>query len=102
MTKSGVSYTFKLPLIPKEDWVNTIDIGIMAFIQGIPIGDQFYNNYAFGGGRLIKNPVIYGAIDPQTGLKYYYRDSCSYPYRIEEAFSSEKEVACWIFPERMF
>lgn len=104
MTKNGVSYTFKLPLIPKEDWVNTIDdIGIMAFIQGIPIGDQFYNNYAFGGGRLIKNPVIYGAVDPQTGLKYYYRDSCSYPYRIEEAFSSEKEAAAaGYFPKECF
>ncbi|MFD1130676.1 hypothetical protein [Paenibacillus sp. PDC88] len=94
MTRSGISYTFTLPTISQEDWVNTVDdIGIMAFIQGIPIGDQFYNNYAFGGGRLVKSPVIYGAVDPSTGLKYYYRESCSFQYRIEQAFSSEKEAA---------
>ncbi|AWP25196.1 MULTISPECIES: hypothetical protein [Paenibacillus] len=100
----GVTYNFKLPEIPMEDWTNTIDdIGVLAFVQGIPIGDQYYNNFAFGGGRLVKQPVIYGAVDQQTGLKYYYRDSCSYPYRIEEAFSSEKEAAAaGYFPKECF
>ena len=35
--RNGVSYTFALPLISQEEWVNTMDdIGMMAFIQGIP------------------------------------------------------------------
>ncbi|MFB4321663.1 hypothetical protein RB298_04900 [Priestia sp. BR_2] len=104
VSKYGISYSFSLPYIPKEDWVNTIDdIGVIAFIQGIPIGDRYYNNYAFGGGRLVKKPVIYGSVDQQTGIRYYYRDSCSYPYRIEEAFSSEKEAAAaGYFPKECF
>lgn len=62
--RNGVSYTFALPLISQEEWVNTMDdIGMMAFIQGIPMGDQYYNNYALGGGRLVKAPVYFGGVD---------------------------------------
>ncbi|ANS75345.1 F0F1-type ATP synthase [Paenibacillus yonginensis] len=93
-THYGISYTFKLPQISQEEWTNTIDdIGIMAFIQGLPIGDQTYNNYAFGGGRLIKKTNIIGAIDPSTGFKYAYRSTCSFPYTPEEIFDSPKEAA---------
>ncbi|PAD71336.1 hypothetical protein [Paenibacillus campinasensis] len=93
-SRTGISYTFKLPLIPQEDWANTIDdIGIMAFIQGMPVGTGFYNNYAFGGGRLVKKKVFYGGIDPQTGMKYYYRNTCAYNYQNEEVFSSERDAA---------
>lgn len=93
-SKNGISYMFTLPYIPEEDWTNTInDIGIISFIQGIPIGEKFYNNYAFGSGRLIKNPVIIGGIDENTGIKYYYRNTCSFPYKEEETFSSEQEAA---------
>lgn len=92
--RNGIHYTFKLPSIPQEEWVNTInDIGILAFVQGIPVGDQFYNNYAFGGGRLVKKTVIYGGIDEATGFKYYYQEGCGYSYRIEETFDSRKDAA---------
>lgn len=91
----GISYTFKLPLIPQEEWTNTIDdIGIMSFVQGIPVGDRYYNNYAFGGGRLVKKPVVYGVIDDNTGIKYYYREACGWvDYRVIETFGSEKDAA---------
>lgn len=93
-TRYGISYTFTLPQIPQEEWTNSInDIGLMAFIQGIPMGDQFYNNYAFGSGRLVRKTDIYGAVDDSTGYKYYFRSSCNYPYRIEETFESEKLAA---------
>lgn len=93
-SRNGISYMFTLPYIPAEDWTNTInDIGIISFIQGIPVGEQFYNNYAFGSGRLIKNPVIIGGIDEETGLKYYYRNTCNFPYKEEENFDSEKDAA---------
>ncbi|MDH6672408.1 hypothetical protein M2277_003070 [Paenibacillus sp. LBL] len=98
--RNGISYTFTLPLISREDWVNTIDdIGIMAFIQGIPVGDQYYNNYALGGGRLVKAPVYFGGIDSR-GLKYYYRDACQYNYRVEEVFPNAKEAAAAGYQEK--
>lgn len=98
--RNGVSYTFALPLISQEEWVNTIDdIGMMAFIQGIPLGDQYYNNYALGGGRLVKAPVYFGGVDSR-GLKYYYRDVCQYNYRVEEVFPSAKEAAAAGYQEK--
>lgn len=99
--RNGISYTFSLPVIEQEEWVNTVnDIGMMAFVQGIPIGDRYYNNYAFGGGRLVKNPVYFGGVDSNTGLKYYYRDTCSFPYDKQEAFSTRKEAAAAGYREK--
>lgn len=88
----GISYMFTLPLISEEEWNNTInDMGVIAFIQGIPIGDKYYNNYVLGGSRLLKKPVIYGAI--RDGIKIYYRSNCNYSDQIVETFTSEKEAA---------
>lgn len=99
--RNGISYTFSLPVIPQEEWINTInDIGLMAFVQGIPIGDRYYNNYAFGGGRLVKTPMYYGSVDPGSGLKYYYRNTCSFPYDVEETFSSRKDAAAAGYREK--
>ena len=93
-TRLGSYYQFKLPLIPNEDWVNSInDVGIMAFIQGLPVGHQFYNNYAFGSGRILKKNVVYGAVDESTGLKYYYRSNYHLNLRVQETFTSEKDAA---------
>lgn len=99
-TRYGITYMFTLPYIPREEWNNTInDIGIIAFMQGIPVGDQAYNNYALGGGRLVRKPVIYGIIE--NGIKYYYRSDCALPAEIEETFASEKEAASHgYFPKR--
>jgi hypothetical protein len=91
-SRYGVSYTFKLPTISTEEWNNTVnDIGVMAFVQGIPMGRKTYNNYALGGSRVLKKPVIIGAV--KDGRKVYYRSVCDYPYQIEETFGSEKAAA---------
>lgn len=92
--RNGVAYTFTLPLIPQEEWYNTVDdVGLMVFIQGIPVGDRFYNNYGFGGGRVVKKQAIIGGLDPDTGLKYFYRDSCPASFKAKERFPDEKSVA---------
>lgn len=90
--KLGITYTFTLPLIGQEDWNNTVDdIGFIAFIQGLPMGAHYYNNYGFGGGRLVKRPVVYGAI--RDGIRIYYRSLCGERDAIVETFASEKEAA---------
>lgn len=96
--KQGVDYTFTLPMIPREAWNNTLDdVGILVFLQGIPVGDRHYNNYALGGGRLDRAPTILGAVDPLTGLKYAYRQPCTEArrlgYRVEEIFADERAAA---------
>ncbi|QDY82854.1 hypothetical protein FQU75_05305 [Paenibacillus polymyxa] len=92
--RNGISYTFTLPLIPQEEWYNTIDdVGMIAFIQGIPVGDRYYNNYGFGGGRVVRKKPIIGAIEPDTGIKYFYRDSCPAPFKAVEHFTDEQSAA---------
>lgn len=96
--KQGVRYTFTLPQIPQEEWNNTLDdVGVVVFLQGLPVGDHYYNNYALGGGRLVRSHPVLGAVDPATGLKYYYRDTCSAAaglgYRVEEVFADERTAA---------
>ncbi|MGG6311061.1 hypothetical protein [Paenibacillus macerans] len=96
--KQGVSYTFTLPFIPQEDWNNTLDdVGILVFLQGLPVGVRYYNNYALGGGRVAKSSPVWGALNPANGLKYYYNDGClpaqSQGKRIEEVFADERAAA---------
>ncbi|THF74389.1 hypothetical protein [Cohnella fermenti] len=88
----GVAYTFTLPTISEEEWNNSIDdVGVMAFLQGIPIGSQTYNNYALGGSRLLKRTSIVGAL--KGTRKVYYRSSCGYPFPAEETFANENAAA---------
>lgn len=92
VSKSGFSYVFTLPLIPEEDWSNSVDdVGVLAFLQGIPMGARQYNSYALGGSRVIKQETIVGA--RKGTMKVYYRGACGYGYPREEVFASEKAAA---------
>lgn len=93
--KLGVTYTFTLPVISQEEWNNTInDVGVLAFLQGIPVGNQFYNNYGLGGGRLVKNEPVYGGKEPGTGIKYASGAGvCPFPFPAEEVFTSARDAA---------
>lgn len=92
VSRTGFSYVFTLPLIPEEDWTNSIDdVGVLAFLQGIPMGARHYNSYALGGSRVLKQEAIIGA--RKGAMKVYYRSSCGYGYPREEVFVSEQAAA---------
>lgn len=92
--KLGVKYTFTLPTISQEEWDNTInDTGVLVFLQGIPVGDRFFNSYALGGGRLLKKGPVYGGTDPSSGMKYASSVRCSFPYSVEEVYSNARDAA---------
>ncbi|OZQ68860.1 hypothetical protein CA600_05415 [Paenibacillus sp. VTT E-133280] len=92
VSRNGISYTFTFPLISNEDWNNTVDdVGVLAFVQGIPMGTKVYNSYALGGSRFVKRPTIIGA--RKGSMKVYYRSSCGYTYPAEETFASEQSAA---------
>ena len=69
----GVDYTFDIPDISRDEWINAIDdISVMSFIQGMPVGiDQHYNNYALGGSRITEGNYFYGGKDG-----HYHREGC--------------------------
>ncbi|MDO7904917.1 hypothetical protein Q5741_00650 [Paenibacillus sp. JX-17] len=88
------NYQFMLPTIPDEEWYNSIeDVGILVFLQGIPVGNRYYNNFAMGGGRLVRKETIWAGADPASGIRYYASDSCARPFPAEEAFVSRSEAA---------
>ncbi|KEO82776.1 hypothetical protein [Tumebacillus flagellatus] len=100
----GIAYTFTFPTIDQEQWNNTVDdIGLLAFIQGIPMGDKYYNNYALGGARIVKKDAIVGVVGkspgPKAGRMYYLRESCLPQFHMEpnyerkETFTDEKDAA---------
>ncbi|MBA9084061.1 hypothetical protein FHR92_000515 [Fontibacillus solani] len=92
--KQGLSYVFTLPIISQEDWHNTLDdVGMIVFLQGVPIGDQYYNNYAFGGGRLVKTKSIVGGKNPVNGIKYQLRGNMDAPFPVDEVFASKADAA---------
>ncbi|MWV42281.1 hypothetical protein GRF59_01440 [Paenibacillus sp. HJL G12] len=99
--KNGVSYDFTLPSISEEEWNNSVnDIGLIAFVQGIPVGKDYINNYALGGGRLVKKPDIHAGSDPVTGIRYFERGDCQSGLIIEETFASAKQAATRGYFER--
>ncbi|ADC52224.1 MULTISPECIES: hypothetical protein [Alkalihalophilus] len=89
----GITYQFTLPTISQEDWLNSIDdIGVLSFLQGIPLGlDQEYNNYAFGGGRLVRNHNFEGVIE--NGVRTAYRSDCQHGRQVYQTFSNAKQAA---------
>ncbi|PWK05005.1 hypothetical protein [Tumebacillus permanentifrigoris] len=107
--QQGITYTFTLPTIDQEQWNNTVDdIGLLAFIQGIPMGDKTYNNYALGGSRIVKREALVGVREVITrnpdgtvvygNRMYSFRESClpqfdMTNYDRTETFTTEKEAA---------
>lgn len=90
----GLTYTFALPLIPQEDWYNTVDdVSIFTFFQGFPYerGGGTYNQYALAGSRLVKQDAYYATA--VNSKKVFFAESCGYAYPVLEVFSSKKAAA---------
>lgn len=95
-TMLGVEYVFSIPEISKDEWINSIDdVSILAFIQGIPIGiDEYYNNYALGGTRIVRAKDIYVA--KVDGIMCYHKETCEHVQdfgNVEEILLSKEEAA---------
>ncbi|TYA13599.1 hypothetical protein FRY98_13245 [Paenibacillus faecis] len=94
--KLGFNYIFTLPTISMEAWNNSIDdVGILVFLQGLPVGGKHYNNYALGGGRVLRQRPVYGWSDPNTGIRYAGHRHCFGGPGTERAeiFASPKDAA---------
>lgn len=72
------NYEYRLPQLSYDEWEQALsNISIIAFMQGIPIGLKYYNNYAIATSTLNKEFV-----DPDelyfagTGDQYYHQRQC--------------------------
>ncbi len=49
----GTTYDFKVPLLTENDWDTMFEnISILTFIQGMPIGLKYYNNYVIATSKM--------------------------------------------------
>lgn len=76
--KMNPNYEYRLPQLSYDEWEQALsNISIIAFMQGMPIGLKYYNNYAIATSTLNKEFV-----DPDelyfagTGDQYYHQRQC--------------------------
>lgn len=74
----NLNYEYRLPQLSYDEWEQALsNISIIAFMQGMPIGLKYYNNYAIATSTLNKEFV-----DPDelyfagTGDQYYHQRQC--------------------------
>ncbi len=62
----GVRYTFTFPTMSEDEWFSTVqDVGILAFVQGISVGNKYLNHYSYGLSKLSYNQRYF----PSTNAK---------------------------------
>ena len=77
----GLTYNFNIPEIGRDQWNNTIDdISVLAFFQGMPLGNElYYNNYSLGGARIVQAKYLYAeTVTDAAGAshKVYHKYYC--------------------------
>lgn len=72
------NYEYRLPQLTYDEWEQALsNISIIAYMQGMPIGLKYYNNYTIATSTLNKEYV-----DPDelyfagTGDQYYHQRNC--------------------------
>ena len=75
----NVNYEYRLPQLSYEEWEQALsNVSIIAFMQGMPIGLKYYNNYAIATSTLNKE-----YLDPDeiyfsgTEDSYYHQRQCA-------------------------
>lgn len=79
--KNNSSSDFKMPELSETDWEQILsNVSIVTFMQGVPIGMKYYNNYAIATSTNNKEYVdpneIYFVKDG-VGDLYYHRSGCA-------------------------
>jgi len=76
------AYEFKLPVIDEENWYNIANnVSIVSFMQGIPIGMKYYNDYSVivntKNKEVINEQTIY-LINQNGTEREYHQPGCEY------------------------
>ncbi len=84
--QAGVVYSFNFPSTTQDELYNMVDgVGIIAFMQGISVGNKFLNTKAFGVSSLGNSTRYYftaPSIDSQIQMNLYHKDSNCPEYRL--------------------
>jgi len=79
--QSTSSYEFRMPEIDETEWDKVVgSVGLIAFMQGIPMGNKYYNDYCIvsnnNNKEFVSEDSIY-VVDKNQGTKgTYHRAGC--------------------------
>lgn len=82
--RNGIVYKFEVPTINNTEWQNTIkNPGMLAFVQGISVGNKYLNHYAIGTSKITEGSKYYltkgqGILGVNHGNLYHRDISCSW------------------------
>lgn len=85
---AGITYTFSFPATTQDEMYNAIEnVGIIAFVQGISIGNKYLNSKAYGVASIEQKSRFYFTA-PNNKSKYkmnlYHKDIECPEYRISK------------------
>ena len=80
-TQSGSNYEYVMPIINDIDWYKIVNnVSIAAFMQGIPIGQKYFNNYSVitntKNEEVINSQSIYILERTDGGNLEYHQAGC--------------------------
>lgn len=83
---AGIQYAFSFPFTTKDEMYRYVeDIGMLAFVQGISVGNKYLNYKSYGGSNLELSTKYYVST-PTTGSKYqrnlYHKDINCPEYKV--------------------
>lgn len=80
---SGVTYEFALPVLTESDWDKIQNhICVLSFLQGLPIGSKYYNDYVIltndkNEEYVSKDAIYITTQEPGSGNIEYHQPGCS-------------------------
>lgn len=84
--QAGVVYSFSFPATTEDELYNMIDgVGIIAFVQGISVGNKYLNTKALGKSTLESSTRYYFTApsnDSQIHMNLYHKDINCPEYRL--------------------
>lgn len=74
---SGGKYNFQLPILSASDWDKMFEnISILTFVQGMPIGLKYYNNYVIATSKVNREYVDPNEIFMSGADQKYHLPKC--------------------------
>lgn len=79
--QSGSNYEFVMPKIDEESWYKVENnVSIISFMQGIPIGQKYFNNYSVitntKNEEVINSQSVYVLAEDDSGNYEYHQPGC--------------------------
>lgn len=80
-SQSGNTYEFVMPIINETNWYKvTNNVSIISFLQGMPIGQKYYNNYTVitntKNEEVINEQSVYIMMQNSDGNYEYHQPGC--------------------------